>query len=158
MKLEFPLQIFKKCLNTKIHENPSSGSRVVPLGRRIVRKKDKETNMTKLIVAFRNFANAPKIKSRITGLVYQCQRLRRGCRYSTYQWKLQSLQIGITAGQKQHTDNWDSAGSPVTCFAEEEKQTTACPPKSLVVFSECNRLGNNPPSLLLLSDVQEIAG
>ena len=33
------------------HENPSSGSRVVPCG---------QTNMTKLIVAFHNFANAPK--------------------------------------------------------------------------------------------------
>jgi hypothetical protein len=33
-------------------KNPSNGSRVVPCG---------QTDMTKLIVAFRNFANAPKI-------------------------------------------------------------------------------------------------
>jgi hypothetical protein len=39
---------FRKIL--KFHENPSSGRRVVPWGR---------TNMM-LIVAFRNFANAPK--------------------------------------------------------------------------------------------------
>ena len=32
-------------------ENPSSGSRLVPCGR---------TDMTKLIVTFRTFANAPK--------------------------------------------------------------------------------------------------
>ena len=51
MKLEFSRQIFEKSSNIKFHENPSSGSRVVPCRR---------TDMTKLIVAFRNFANAPK--------------------------------------------------------------------------------------------------
>ena len=43
MKLEFSRQIFEKVSNIKFHQNPSSG------------------NMTKLIVAFRNFANAPNI-------------------------------------------------------------------------------------------------
>jgi hypothetical protein len=43
MKLEFSRQIFEKYSNIKFHENPSSGSRVVPRGR---------TDMTKLIVAF----------------------------------------------------------------------------------------------------------
>ena len=51
MKLEFYCQIFVKSSHTKFYENPSSGSRVVPRGR---------TDMTKLIVTFRNFANAPK--------------------------------------------------------------------------------------------------
>jgi hypothetical protein len=37
-------------VHIKFHENPSSGSRVIPCG---------QTNMTKLIVAFRNFANPP---------------------------------------------------------------------------------------------------
>jgi hypothetical protein len=41
----------KKSSNIKFYENPSIVSRVVPCGR---------TDMTKLIVAFRNFANAPK--------------------------------------------------------------------------------------------------
>jgi hypothetical protein len=50
-KLQFSQQIFEKSSNIKFHENPSSGSRVVPCER---------TDMTKLIVAFRNFANAPK--------------------------------------------------------------------------------------------------
>ena len=50
VKLEFFRQIFEKYSNIKFHENPSSGSRVVPCG---------QTDMTKLIVAFRNFANAP---------------------------------------------------------------------------------------------------
>jgi hypothetical protein len=32
MKLEFSRQIFGKTLNMKFHQNPSSGSRVVPCG------------------------------------------------------------------------------------------------------------------------------
>jgi len=39
----------------KLHENPSSSSRVVPCGRT-----GEQTDMTKLIVAFRNFAEALK--------------------------------------------------------------------------------------------------
>ena len=42
---------FLKYSNIKFHKNPSSGSRVVPCGR---------TDMTRLIVAIRNFANSPK--------------------------------------------------------------------------------------------------
>jgi hypothetical protein len=45
MNHEFSRQIFKKYSNNKFHENPSSGSRVVPCGR---------TDMN-LIVAFRNY-------------------------------------------------------------------------------------------------------
>jgi len=55
MKLEFSQHILEKCSIIKFHENPSSGSRVVP---RV--QTDGRTEMTKLIVAFRNFANAPK--------------------------------------------------------------------------------------------------
>jgi hypothetical protein len=50
MKIEFSQQCFEKYSNAKSRENPSSGSRVVPCG---------QTDMTKLIFAFRNFANAP---------------------------------------------------------------------------------------------------
>ena len=50
-KLEFFPQIFEKYSNIKFYENPSSGSRVVPCG---------QTDMTKPIVAFRNFVNAPE--------------------------------------------------------------------------------------------------
>jgi hypothetical protein len=39
----------------KFYQNPSSGSRVVPCG-----QADGRTDMMKLIVAFRSFANAPK--------------------------------------------------------------------------------------------------
>jgi hypothetical protein len=50
MKLEFSGQIFEKYSNLEFNENPPSGSRVVPYG---------QTDMTKRIVAFRNFANVP---------------------------------------------------------------------------------------------------
>jgi hypothetical protein len=56
VKLEFSRQIFEKYSNIKFHENPSCGSRVIPCGRT-----DGQTDMTKLMVVFRNFANSPKI-------------------------------------------------------------------------------------------------
>jgi hypothetical protein len=64
MNLEFSLHIFEKYSNIKIHENPSIGSRVVPCG-----QTKGQTDMTKLIVAFRNFANAPKKEIRYIILV-----------------------------------------------------------------------------------------
>ena len=50
MKFEFSRQIFEEVSNIKFHQNPSSGSRVVPCG---------PTDI-KLMAAFRNFANASK--------------------------------------------------------------------------------------------------
>ena len=50
---EFAGQSFRKYSYIKFHENPSSESRVVACGR---------TEMTKLRVAFRNFANSPDKK------------------------------------------------------------------------------------------------
>ena len=52
MKFEFSQQIFEKDSYIKFHQN---GSRVVPCG-----QTERQTDMTKLIVAFHNFANAPK--------------------------------------------------------------------------------------------------
>ena len=53
--LEFSRQIFEKYTNIKFHENPSSGSGIVLCG-----QTDGRTDVTKLIVAFLNFVNAPK--------------------------------------------------------------------------------------------------
>jgi len=55
MQLKFSRQVFEKYATTKFHENPSSGSRVVPCG-----ETDGRTDMTMLIVAFRNLENASK--------------------------------------------------------------------------------------------------
>ena len=55
MKLEFSRQIFEEYSNIKFHENPSSGNRVVPF-----EETDRQPDVTKLAVAFRNFANVPK--------------------------------------------------------------------------------------------------
>jgi len=55
MKLEPSRRIFEKCPNIKFNDNPPSGSRVATCGRT-----DVQTDITKLTVAFRNFANAPK--------------------------------------------------------------------------------------------------
>jgi len=56
MNLEFSKQIFKNT-HIKFHENPFSGSRVVP---RV--QTDRHTDMTELIASFCNFANAPNKK------------------------------------------------------------------------------------------------
>jgi hypothetical protein len=50
-KLEISGKFFEKYSYIKFHVNPFSGSRVVPFGL---------TDLMKLILAFRNFANAPK--------------------------------------------------------------------------------------------------
>jgi hypothetical protein len=55
MKLEFSSRVFKKYSNVKFYNNPSSESRVVPCG-----QTDGWTDITKVIVAFRKFCNAPK--------------------------------------------------------------------------------------------------
>jgi len=55
MKLEFYRRIFEKYSNIKFRANTSSGCRVVSRG-----ETDGRKDKTKLIVAFRNFAKAPK--------------------------------------------------------------------------------------------------
>jgi len=53
---------FEESSDTNFHENPSSGSRAVPCGR---------TDMTKFVVAFRNFSNPPyKNKRAKDGALY----------------------------------------------------------------------------------------
>jgi len=59
MKLQFSWQFSEKYSNIKFHENPSSGSRVVPC-KRTDGRTDERTDTTKLKVAFRNFASEPK--------------------------------------------------------------------------------------------------
>ena len=59
-------EIFEKYSNIKFNENPSDWSRIVPWGETRAepkRQMDKQADVTKLIVTFRNFANAPKIEN-----------------------------------------------------------------------------------------------
>jgi hypothetical protein len=51
MKHEFFGQIFEKYMKFKFHENPLSGSHVVSCG---------QADITKLMVSFCNFVDAPK--------------------------------------------------------------------------------------------------
>jgi hypothetical protein len=53
MKLEYCQQFFEKYSSTKFRENPTSGWRDVSCGQT-------ERDVTKLILALRGFANAPK--------------------------------------------------------------------------------------------------
>ena len=66
----------------KFHENPSSGSRVFECrraDRRAFRQTDRQTDMTKLTVAIRNFANSLKNGGtgtlRVVGIVIQKTRV-----------------------------------------------------------------------------------
>ena len=59
--LLFLSDLNEKTSNIEFYENPSSGNRVVPWGQRD-EQTNKRSDTTKLIVAFRNFANVPKIE------------------------------------------------------------------------------------------------
>jgi len=63
MKLYFSRQFFEKYSYIKFHENLPSGSRFVPC-----RQPDGRTDLTKLIVALRKVANAPKTLDRSKGM------------------------------------------------------------------------------------------
>ena len=66
MKFEFSRQVLEKWSNLKVHENLSSGSRIVACG-----QTDGHTYMTKLIVAFRSLVKAPKkIWIQVTSISY----------------------------------------------------------------------------------------
>jgi len=54
MKVEFSRQICSKNLNIEFNESISSGSKLFPCGRT-----DMQTDMTKLVIAFRDLEPAP---------------------------------------------------------------------------------------------------
>jgi hypothetical protein len=72
-KFEFFRQSFEEYSNMNFHENPSSGSRVVPCGqtdRQTDERTERQGDMTKLTVTFRNFAKAPENDFKFPGLRY----------------------------------------------------------------------------------------
>jgi len=82
MKLEFYRQSLEKSSNINCHEHPSSRSRVVT-SKRTEGQTDVRTDMTKLIVAFRNFANASKNQYFNSGVPHKvCQ--TAGCYCTSY--------------------------------------------------------------------------
>jgi len=63
-KTQFSRQMFEKYADIKFHENPSGDSRVIPSGQTDGRT-DRQTDMTKIMVALRDLTNAPKSVSHI---------------------------------------------------------------------------------------------
>jgi hypothetical protein len=79
MKFEFSRQIFEKYSNTKLHENPSGWGRVVLCGRtdgqagRLTDKEtDRQTNMSKLRIAFQNLWTCIKFHLILSSLLRVC--------------------------------------------------------------------------------------
>ena len=66
MKIEFSWHIFEKYSNIKFNKIRPVGAELFHVNGRM----DRRTHMTKLIVAFRNFANAPKKKVRLLRSTY----------------------------------------------------------------------------------------
>jgi hypothetical protein len=96
----FSRHIFGKDSNLKFHENMSSVCWVVPYGWRNGERSVKQTDMMKLIVAFRNFEKAPKNQINVRYMwmnqtnsktkacnVYPNKDLQTGARSSNMQWK-----------------------------------------------------------------------
>ena len=85
---EFSGQIFEKHSNIQFHENLSSGSRVVPCGL---------TDMTKLMVAFPNSANAPKNGSSV---------LYSDCKLHNFTFEISTrLEQSLLSGSKVNSIN-----------------------------------------------------
>ena len=82
----FSTDFFENSSNIKFHENSSSGSRVAPCGR-----KDRPTDMARLTVAFRNFANAPRNNRRP-----KHQRKERR-KFGAFKSRKQNLNTGFNA-------------------------------------------------------------
>jgi hypothetical protein len=60
MKVEFSGQIFEECPNIKFHENPSTGSQIVPCGRTDGQRDRQMDRHDKANTQFSQFVNVPK--------------------------------------------------------------------------------------------------
>ena len=114
---------YRKLWNIKFLENPSGGSRVVPCGhtdRRSDRLSDRRMDMTKQIVAFRNFAKAPKTKPSIEAL--------------SWNFKIENF-----------TEIWQPQSKNFTkiCQTQSKNFTKICQPKSKNLTELCQPQSKN---------------
>jgi len=85
LKLELSRNIFEKYSYIKFHENPSSGNGGAPYGR---------TDMTKLVVAFSNFAKVPT-NTRQSGIKKTARNLRNVVLNSSQSQKLKEFSVSL---------------------------------------------------------------
>jgi hypothetical protein len=91
MKLEFSQRLLEKSSNIKFYQSPSSGSRLIAFGR-TNRQTEGLTDMTKIIVAFRNFVNTSKT---VIDIYYHrlCTQVKNDISIITACFGLQNLKI-----------------------------------------------------------------
>jgi hypothetical protein len=137
--------------NSKFHENLSSGGRIVTCGRT-----DRQTDMTKLIIAFRNFAHAPRtLRHRSSTALYSRGRSNTqtvDCTSSAHRWhcraasRSSSLSVAVrtltrsrnTAGIELSTQNRLNTSHRVPVVSSV--RPTFCPlqPKVPTAFTYCS--------------------
>jgi len=106
MKMEFSGQIFETLSNIKFHENPSSGSRVVPYGQ-TDRRTDGQTDMTTLMVFFAILRSHLKSKALI--VIKNGKRSR-----ATYQVNCEQVQLFVHLLCLLHQQIWHSKKGHLT--------------------------------------------
>jgi hypothetical protein len=121
MKLESSWQIFEKYPHIKFHENPSSGSRLVPCWR-TDGQTDRQMDMAKIIVAISNVTKAPKKRDNPSAckgkrpVVLSSVFLAR-----SYDFKNQTKQQGVTGS--------------IVAHCQYLLYCRTCPPPALTVLS-----------------------
>jgi len=97
MKFENSRQFFETYSNMKFHGNMPSGSRAILCGLTDERT-DGQSDMTKLIIAFSNFANAPKQYKHFSNFLKMVIRM---CSATEYNKRSQSIfQISLLTKEK----------------------------------------------------------
>ena len=86
-KLEFSRHVFEKYSNMNFYENPSSESQVAPCG-----LTDRQTHVTKLIVALRNVANTYTVLQSVCHVHKFVSRSSSTCKFSLnhHRWNLRT--------------------------------------------------------------------
>ena len=109
MKLKFSWWVCEKYSNIKIHKKTSSGRRVGPFGR---------TSATKLIDAFRNFANAlrKRLSCCFVHIYMRCPTLREGCKLETYKNEILQTYFDVKMKTEMDVTGSRERASPQYCL------------------------------------------